>query len=80
MGTTERTVRNRMNEIEELKERYGEYSTIRDGGIVMINYLVWVDYRHFRKQLRQKNAKKYVPPYDPAKVARELAWYADKEG
>ena len=75
MGLTEKTIRNRMNEIEQQKERYGEYATIRDGGIVMINYLVWVDYLHFRQRLMQKNAKKFVPPYNPAKVAREIGWY-----
>lgn len=75
LNATEKTVRNRMNEIEQLKERYGEYAIIRDGGIVMINYLVWIDYLHFRQMLRQKNAKKFVPPYDPAKVAHDLGWY-----
>lgn len=73
------TVQNRMKEIEQEEARYGKRAIIRDGGIVLVNYLVFLDYLANRARLKDKNARKYVSPYQPAELARELGWYADED-
>lgn len=81
LNISPKTVQVRAKEIdaEVAGGRYGEYAVIRDGGIVLINYLVFVDYMKHRQMLRQKNCRKHVPPFDAAKVAHDIGWYADKE-
>ncbi len=66
--------------IKELKEqiakgRYSEFAIIKDGGFVMINYLVWIDYMGYRERLKEKNLCKSVPPFEPRKIASEIGWY-----
>lgn len=72
------TVGLRIKEIEaEMKDgRYSDYphTIIRDGRIVLINQLVFVDYMTYRRQLLDRNARKYVPEYEPDKIVRELGW------
>ncbi|MCI9197757.1 MAG: hypothetical protein HFH56_06115 [Lachnospiraceae bacterium] len=70
------TVQSRVKEIEtQIKEgRYNDYAVIRDGGIVLINVLVFIDYLEYRKRLRDKNAKKYVPEFQPEKIVHILGW------
>lgn len=74
-----RTVKARIDEIEaEVKKgRYSKYSILRDGPLLWINILVWIDYMANRQKLLNKNARKFVEPYDPAAIAHEIGWYAD---
>jgi len=64
---------------EEIKRgRYDEYSIIKDGGFLLVNYLVLIDYMKWRERLRDRNARKSVPPYEPYKVARAMGWYGEE--
>jgi len=78
-GICGRTVKARLNEIEEevKKGRYPSHTILRDGSLLWINQLVWIDYLANRQKLINKNARKFVPPYDPGAIAREIGWYAD---
>lgn len=70
------TVQLRVKEIEEqIREgRYNDYAIIRDGGILLINVLVFIDYLEYRKRLQDKNARKYVPEFQPEKIVHILGW------
>lgn len=72
-----RTVQERIKELEGEKERYGRHAVIRDGNIVLINYLAWVDYIANRKNLLGKNTRKYVPEYSPREIAEEIGYYKE---
>lgn len=65
------TVKARIQEIEEeiQKGRYEEYAVMRDGQLLAVNYMVWIDYITYRQRLREKNLRKFVPPFDPEKIA-----------
>mgnify|MGYP000786452920 CR=1 FL=1 len=65
------TVKTRIQEIEEeiQKGRYEEYAVMRDGQLLAVNYMVWIDYITYRQRLREKNLRKFVPPFDPKKIA-----------
>lgn len=69
----------RLKEIrDEIKNgRYTEYALIKDGGFMLVNYLVWIDYMAHRDRLLEKNLRKNVPAYNPAKIAREIGWYEE---
>lgn len=73
------TVDKRIHEIKEeiIRKRYSEFALIKDGGIMMVNYLVLIDYMHYRERLRDRNLRKTVPPYNPELVAREVGWYGN---
>ena len=64
------TVKSRMNEIEEeiRAGRYDDYAIIDDGGVILINTLVFLDYLKYRGLLRQKNARKHVPEISAGKA------------
>ena len=70
------TVQNRVKEIEgQIKEgRYSDYAVIRDGNILLVNVLVLMDYMEYRKMLNDRNAKKYVPDFQPEKIVHILGW------
>ena len=70
------TVVNRLREIEQEMEkgRYGDFSIIQDGNILLINVLVFIDFLTFRKRLQNKNLRKNVPAYSPEKIMREMGW------
>lgn len=70
------TVDNRLKEIEEeiKKGRYNNYSIIRDGKLVLINVLVFIDYLTHRRQLRDRNARKYTPEYRPEVLVQSIGW------
>lgn len=74
IGVEPRTIQNWMNEIEQYPDRYGTRTTSRDHGYSLINILVLYDYLHYRKQLKQKNLRKMVPPYNPDEWIHELGW------
>lgn len=69
---SDRTV---IKEIEEQKDRYGDFAVLGDGALKRINYLVFTDYWRYRKMLQDKNARKHVPEYNARKVADSLGFY-----
>lgn len=70
------TVFSRMKEIEvEIRNgRYGPHAIIDDGNIVRINRLVFIDYMTYRRRLKEKNARKNVPPFNSAEVKHIIGW------
>ena len=73
LGST--TIYQRAKEIEEdFWDRYGDYAVIHDGNITLINVLAFLDYMKYRTSLRGKHTRKYVPEYNPGRIARELGW------
>lgn len=70
------TVFNRLKGIEEeIKNgRYNDYAVIRDGKLVFINVLVFLDYLKHRKQLQDRNARKYTPEFQPEKIVQIIGW------
>lgn len=79
MNMCKQSAQSRIAEIKEevKKGRYDEFAIIKDGGFLLVNYLVLIDYMKWRERLRDKNARKSVPPYDPYKVARAIGWYGE---
>lgn len=77
LGISIPTVDKRVREIKkEIQNgRYDEISVIKDGGIVLINYLVFIDFESNRQKLKEPNLRKLVEPYDAGKIAREIGWY-----
>lgn len=75
LGVSKVTIHSRKKELEQEKERYGEYAVIRDSGIVLINYLAWIDFLKYRARLKEKNLRKTVPPYKPLEIAKAIGWY-----
>lgn len=83
-GMSARTVDSRLREIRNEMRGGGryegyEYAVGGSGKYTLINYLVFVDHEMNREWLAQKNLRKNLSPYNPAKLAHELAIYADKE-
>ena len=68
-----RTVCNRISELDEYvqKGRYGDYTILDGCGVIYINYLAFIDFLKYRKDLK---AGKRVPPYDPKKIASQIGW------
>ena len=68
------TIDTRLKEIEDevLKGRYPSNSVIRDGGIVRVNHLVFIDYMTNRQRLLQPNLRKYVEPFNAYEIARSI--------
>ena len=71
------TVDNRIREIkEQIKAgRYNDLAVIKDGGVVLVNYLVFIDYMANRQKLLEKNLARTVPAFRPKKVAESIGWY-----
>lgn len=67
------TIRKRVDEIEEeiRKGRYIPQAIIR-GSDVRVNVYVFIDYMRYRDMLRDKNARKEVPPFT-GETARRIA-------
>ena len=72
---SDRTVRTVIKEMQQQRERYGDYTVLGDGALKRINVLAFTDYWQFRKMLQDKNAREHVPAYNPQKVARSLGFY-----
>ena len=68
------TIDTRLKEIEDevLKGRYPSNSVIRDGGIVRVNHLVFIDYMNNRQRLLQPNLRKYVEPFNAFEIAKSI--------
>ena len=76
LSISKRTLQRRLAEFEK-EERYKHlrYSVIRDGGVVLVNLLAFMDFMAYREQLADRNARKFIPPYEPKKVAYEIGLY-----
>lgn len=68
------TIDTRLKEIEDesRKGRYPNNSVIRDGGIVRVNHLVFIDYMTNRQRLLQPNLRKYVEPFNAFEIAKSI--------
>ena len=77
LGVSPGTVNNRAKEIKEevLKGRYPDCSVIEDGGLKLINCLVFIDYINNRQMLLQPNCRKQVEPFDAGEIARSIGLY-----
>lgn len=77
LGISPGTVNNRAKEIKEevLNGRYPDCSVIEDGGLKLINYLVFIDYLNNRQKLREPNLRKYVQPFDAYEIAKSIGYY-----
>lgn len=74
-GLSLATVRARLSEIDALiGERYPETAIIRDGNLVLANILAFVDFEVYRKRLKEPQMAKYVPPFDPVAIRRDLGY------
>ena len=75
-GLSKSTVDERVKEIrEEIKiGRYDDRSIMDDGNIVLVNVLVFMDYIKYRRQLKEKNARKHVPEFQPEKWVWISGW------
>ena len=73
-GICTTTIDTRLKEIEDevLKGRYPRNSVIRDGGIIRVNHLVFIDYMTNRQRLLQPNLRKYVEPFNAYEIARSI--------
>ena len=73
MNVSARTVSNRLAEIDEYvqKERYGNYTILDGCGVTYVNYLAFVDFLRYRKDLK---AGRKVPQFNPTAVARQIGW------
>ena len=52
---------------EEIGKRYDRYVF---AGERMTNYFAFLDYLTYRRQLKDKNMRKFVPAFDPEKLAK----------
>lgn len=77
LGISKATVQQRVGEMESCG-RYGPYAILRDGQILQINVLAFVDWLKYRRLWQDKNLKKYVPDFVPQKVAESMGWKIDK--
>lgn len=68
------TVDKYTKEMEE-SGRYGKFCVVGEGKGKRINFLAFTDHWKYKKQLKDKNARKHVPEYCPHKVAEELGFY-----
>lgn len=75
-GISYGTVHNRIKGIEKeiAAGRYNRYALIRDGKLVLVNVLVFIDYLTYHQQLEDKNARKYTPPFQPDELVRMIGW------
>ena len=51
LGISKSTVHIRAAELEQQKDRYGDLAVIRDGQIVLINSLAFLDWLRYRREL-----------------------------
>lgn len=75
---SDRTARSIIKEIQQHRERYGDFAVVGDGTLKRINILAFTDYWRFRKMLQDKNTKKQAPPYNPQRVANSLGFYGEE--
>jgi hypothetical protein len=73
MNVSARTVTSRIAEIDQYvqKGRYGAHTILDGCGVTYVNYLAFVDFLKYRKDLK---AGRRVPQYDPKRIAEQIAW------
>ena len=71
------TIMARRKEIEKFSERYYNTAIIKDGGVVLLNMLAFLDYLKYRDMLLNAVTRSYVPDFDPYKWAHAMGWYGD---
>ena len=74
LGMSRSTIYQRCKELEEFQDRYGEFAVIHDGNMILINILAFLDFMRYRSSLMGKNTKKYVPPWNPEQIAKQMGW------
>lgn len=72
------TVHIRAAELEQQKDRYGDLAVIRDGQIVLVNGLCFIDWLRYRRELLDPGLAKFVPPFDPEGLAKSMGWKIDR--
>lgn len=78
LGISKSTVHIRAAELEKHTDRYGDLAVIRDGQIVLINALCFIDWMRYRRELLDPGLAKYVPDFEPEKLARSMGWKIDR--
>ena len=73
-GICNTTIDTRLKEIEQEVQcgRYPNNSVIRDGGIIRVNHLVFIDYMYNRQRLLEPNLRKYVEPFNAYDIAKNI--------
>ena len=64
-----------VKEMEQQRDRYGDFSVIGDGGLKRVNLLAFTDFWKYRENVAGEQRRKYVPPYNPYEVAKSLGFY-----
>lgn len=77
MGVSRATIQQRIGEMEA-SGRYGPYAILRDGQIVQINVLCFIDWLRYRRFWTDKRLRKYIPEYNAENVAQAMGWKIDK--
>ena len=72
-ASADKRIKESRDEIE--KGRYSRRAVIKDGGFVLVNYLVIIDYMDNRQKLLEPNLRKYVEPFNAYEIARDIGWY-----
>lgn len=71
MGISAKTVDNRAREMKN-SGRYPEPTIIKDGGLVLINYLAFMDYIAKRERIQNGIP---VDDFAPREMAKAMGWY-----
>lgn len=71
---SKKTILSRKDELQQEDERYGYTAVIEDEKTILINVYAFLDFMKHRARLKDKNMRKYVPPYDPQKWADACAY------
>lgn len=72
---SDRTARTIIKEMQVHRDRYGDFAVMGQGALKRVNYLAFTDYWKNRTMLQEKNGRKYVPAYEPQKIACALGFY-----
>lgn len=75
IGTCPQTLDGRLRDLKEFNEkthRYGSNPVIKDGGLVLINYIAFMDFTANREKIKNGIP---IPEYEPRKLAWEIGWY-----
>lgn len=75
-GMSKTTVREYKKGILQEVERYGKYAVIDNGQLVYINEPAFLDYMANKRTLKNKNARKYLEPFNPAAWMNYLGYFA----
>lgn len=73
LDMSKRTVCNRLAEMDKYVQtgRYSEYSILDGCGVTYVNYLAFIDFLKYRKDLA---AGRRVPAFNPQRVAANIGW------